>query len=529
MGEIQMNSRHLSKVTMLIAVALALTLSRTTPLAVSQASGVSFAPVFSYSTGGFYPESIAVADLNGDGKPDLIVANYGVSSERGNVGVLLGDGDGTFKSAVTYASGGYGAFSVAARDVNGDGKLDIIVTNECGNDANCSDEPGTVGVLLGKGDGTFRAAITYDSGGVSPRSVAIADLNADGKPDIIVANLCGTANCHGTVGVLLGNGDGTFRPAVTYDTGGEFASSVAVADVNGDGKPDLIVADEYRSYFAEGDGAVGVLLGNGDGTFQTAATYLSDGGFTSSAAVADVNGDGKPDLISASPCSSDVCANDGVVDVMLGNGDGTFRVTADIYSPSGIHPQWVAVADLNGDGKPDLVVSYGVLPSNGDGTFRPAVSYDAGGSALSATVADVNGDGKPDLLVVNGSSTVGVLINTSPFPPAVKVSASPTTLWPPNGALVPVTVSGAMTDRGAGVDGSSAEYAVQDEYGQVQPSGPIILGSGGKYSTTVWLQASRNGGDMGGRKYTITVSCKDNSGNLGSASTVVTVAHDQRH
>jgi hypothetical protein len=215
----------------------------------------------------------------------------------------------------------------------------------------------------------------------------------------------------------------------------------------------------------------------------------------------------------------------------------------------------VVVDDLNGDGKLDLLVTnecatlnecntspiggVGVLLGNGDGTFQKALTYQSGDYlALGLAVGDVNGDGKPDVAVVNecsdysncsGHGAVGVLINTLPMPPAVTISANPTTLWPPDGALVPVTISGAITDAGGSVNASTAAYAVKDEYGQVQPSGPIILSSGGKYSITVWLQASRDGNDKNGRKYTITVSAKDNNDQLGSASTVVTVAHDRRH
>ena len=112
-------------------------------------------------------------------------------------------------------------------------------------------------------------------------------------------------------------------------------------------------------------------------------------------------------------------------------------------------------------------------------------------------------------------------------PPVVTVSANPTMLWPPNGAMVPVTISGAITDCGSGVNAKTAAYAVRDEYGQVQPSGPMILGMGGSYSTIVSLQASREGSDKDGRQYIITVSAKDIADNLGSASTVVTVPHDQ--
>jgi hypothetical protein len=114
-------------------------------------------------------------------------------------------------------------------------------------------------------------------------------------------------------------------------------------------------------------------------------------------------------------------------------------------------------------------------------------------------------------------------------PPVVTVSASPSTLWPPNGKMVPVTVSGTITDSLSGVNRSTAAFAVVDEYGTVQPNGPVTVGTGGSYSFTVLLQASRNGNDKDGRLYTITVSASDYAGNLGSVATIVTVPHDQGH
>ena len=114
-------------------------------------------------------------------------------------------------------------------------------------------------------------------------------------------------------------------------------------------------------------------------------------------------------------------------------------------------------------------------------------------------------------------------------PPAVSVSPRPSTLWPPNGQMISVTVSGTITDSGSGVDPTKVSFSVVDEYGSVQPSGPVSLGSGGKYSFTISLQASREGGDKNGRQYTITVSARDLAGNLGSASTTVNVLHDQGH
>jgi len=170
--------------------------------------------------------------------------------------------------------------SVAVADVNGDGKPDLVVANNCTSGdfgIGCTDPSGTAGVLLGNGDGTFQAAVTYGAGGSDASSVAVADVNGDGKPDLLVGE-CADTNCYGLVGVLLGNGDGTFQAAVTYGSVGTFAYSAAVADVNGDGKPDLLVANvcSGNCFFNPG-GLVAVLLGNGDGTFQAAVTYGSGG------------------------------------------------------------------------------------------------------------------------------------------------------------------------------------------------------------------------------------------------------------
>src|SRR5439155_1336427 len=179
------------------------------------------------------PRSVAVGDFNGDGKPDLAVANSG--SDR--VSVLLGKGDGTFQPAVNYGAGA-DPWSVVAGDFNHDGKADLAVANI--NSRNVS-------VLLGKGDGTFESAVNYRTG-TGPRSVATGDFNGDGKPDLVAAN-----SDSGNVSVLLGNGDGTFQPAVNYCAAAAYPSSVAVGDSNGDGKADLAVANDTS-------GTISVLL-----------------------------------------------------------------------------------------------------------------------------------------------------------------------------------------------------------------------------------------------------------------------------
>jgi len=496
-----------------------------------------FLPVVTYDPGG-QSLSIAVADVNGDGKPDLLVTNAGLA--EGSIGVLLGRGDGTFQPVVTYNSGGSLPYSVAVADVNGDGKPDLLVAN-CGPIGinACQTGNGLVGVLLGNGDGTFQPVITYSSGGSTAVSVAVADVNGDGKLDILVANECDTSStcADGSVGVLLGNGDGTFRGAKIYDVG--FAiNSLAIADVNGDGKLDLLVAK------GGANNNVGVLLGDGDGTFQTVLDYESGGNTALSVTVADVNGDGRPDLLVGNQCDmSNNCAN-GSVGVLLGNGNGTFQPVV-TYGSRGPGVFALAVADVNGDGTPDLLDAsfffntVGVLLGNGDGTFQAVTTYDTGGILpRSIAVADLNGDGKPDVAVANfcGSRTnclpgkLGVLLNNASFcttPPMITLSTTPTSLWPPNGKMVPVTVSGTITDTGCTV--TTAAYAVKDEYGEVQPSGPVTTGTGGAYSFMVLLQASRLGTDRDGRLYTITVSASNNAGKTGSRASSVIVPHDQGH
>lgn len=270
----------------------------------TNASAPMFLPVVNYNSGGSEASMVVVADVNNDGKPDLIVLNcgncYGPPSitDIGSVGVMLSNGDGTFQPAVTYGAGTSSPRFVAVADVNGDGRPDLVVANRC-IDNGCLIEA-VVAVLLGNGDGTFQAAVTYNSGGLFTSSVAVADVNGDGKPDLIVGNECADPNCDGSVGVLLGNGNGTFQAALTYATGGFDGFAVAAGDVNGDGKPDIIVGTNVPicsqgrcTYY----GSLGVLLGNGHGGFGPSVTYLSGGFFISSIAIADVNGDGNPDIV----------------------------------------------------------------------------------------------------------------------------------------------------------------------------------------------------------------------------------------
>jgi VCBS repeat-containing protein len=279
--------------------------------------------------------SVAISDMNDDGYPDIVAAVANSSALTTEVAVLLGKGDGTFKSP-QYSPGGALFQSLAVKDINGDGRPDVVVTT-----------PGiffgspSVSVLIGNGDGTFQAPQSY-AAEEAPESVSIADLNGDDKQDIVVSNLIRD----GTISVLLGNGDGSFQAPQSYASGNA-PVPLAVADVNGDGHLDVITGGRYTA---------SILLGEGDGTFKSPETFevgLTPAGALASTSlyglsVSDVNGDGHPDLV-----FTDTATN--TVAVVLGKGDGSFR--APNYYAVGFLPTSVAVADANGDGQPDLFIA----------------------------------------------------------------------------------------------------------------------------------------------------------------------------
>jgi uncharacterized repeat protein (TIGR01451 family) len=276
-----------------------------------------------------YPNSVAVGDFNGDGKPDIAVAiNIADATNiTGILAVLLGNGDGTLQ-APTYIPIGTPIGGLAVADFDGDGKADLVVSIS---------NPGAIAVLFGNGDGTFQAPLVSSIGQVYSGPIAVGDFNGDGKPDVAVAS-----EDAGQVVVMLGNGDGTFQAPANNAV---FApESLAIGDLNGDGKLDLVVGS--------GSPFVYVLLGNGDGSFKPAVSY-SAGGYNRSVAIGDFNGDGKLDVAAASSVSSYVA-------ILLGNGDGTLQAAATL--PTGLNPESLAVGDFNGDGASDIVVADGGVP-----------------------------------------------------------------------------------------------------------------------------------------------------------------------
>jgi FG-GAP-like repeat len=329
--------------------------------------------------------SLATADFNGDGKMDLVIA----SADYMGIFIRLGNGDGSFQQAIGYRVQTYPA-SIVVGDFNADGKPDLAV-------ADYGSPPGFLGqsisILLGNGDGTFRPAVNY-SVALGPQFIAVGDFRGNGKLDLVV-----TVGLFDSISVLPGNGDGTFQPQTSFAAGLD-PSCVVIGDFNGDGKLDLAVANAYA--YA---GTISILLGNGDGTFQPPVA-IAAGSNPFAIAVGDFNRDGKLDLAVASSVFGS-----GTV-ILLGNGDGTFRAGATYADVGG---NSIIAADFNGDGNLDLVVgAVTMLLGRGDGTFKPQVVM-ANNRVNSAAVGDFNGDSKPDLVLPESIfGDMFVLTNTTP-------------------------------------------------------------------------------------------------------------------
>lgn len=336
------------------------------------------------------PDGVAIGDFNGDGIPDLAVTIQGSIT----VNIFSGVGDGTFQSGPVYPIGALPT-SVTTADLNGDGKLDLVTAN--GSDISVQ---GNISVLLGNGDGTFQPAVNYDAGSL-PSSVAIADYNGDGKLDLAVADESEISG--NEVSVLLGVGDGTFKPATPYPTGTS-PNSVVAGDFNHDGKVDLATANYL-------DNSVSVLLGNGDGTFKNSVQYhVTERPIQ--IVTADFNGDGIPDLAVAVFNAFGVI---GHVALLRGIGDGTFfnaaiyRFQKNVYS--------IAVGLLNEDSLPDLVLGHagGITPllNLGGGKFAKGGRYGSQGIPLAVAVGDLTGNGLVDIVEADYvHNSIVIFLNT---------------------------------------------------------------------------------------------------------------------
>ena len=473
-------------------------------LTTSQAVTVSGSPVLTLSNGAAVTYN-ATASTGTSLVFDYTVTAGQDTSDLKVSGLTLNDASiavpaiTSFAEATSYAAGS-APYSVAVADVNGDGHLDLLV----------ADLGGGVSVLLGNGSGGLTAATSYAAGS-TPGFVAVADVDGDGHPDLIVADRSGG------VDVLLGNGSGGFAAATSYAAGSN-PVSVAVADVNDDGRPDLVVADENNGVVADESDGVDVLLGNGSGGFAEATSYAA-GSAPYSVAVADVNGDGHPDLL--------IADQGGGVDVLLGDGLGSFATTS--YNDAGSNPISVAVADVNGDGHSDLVVAdvtggVDVLLGNGSGGFAAAISYAAGSNPTSVAVADVNDDGHPDLVVADVQGGVDVLLNSSQAARTFAAASVTTAAGNDTGLVVDATrpVVTAVLASDTGSSATDSLTSIDTLSGTAEAGGLVTVSNGRAVLGTATVAKggtwSFTPTGLADGSYVLTTSEADAAGNTGSAS-----------
>jgi len=441
-------------------------------------------------------------DFNNDGKLDLVAA---VGS---TVYVLPGVGDGTFNSPLASAGpAGSTITRINVADLNGDGKLDLILTGSK------SSTTSFVATLHGNGDGTFQAPVETDFSGVHlPQSLVFADFNGDGVLDL--AYTTGTL-----VQTILGNGDGTFRMGPSSPLSQIGLNVVAAGDFNNDGKLDLVVT--VYDAFSTGLDYVVVMPGNGDGSFGTASAVSGSGTLYAgliTAAIGDFNGDGNLDI--ATGIQTVGATLQGMIQISLGNGDGTFRSTTNVPNVTDVTTP-LLVTDINGDGNLDLVTGGFVFFGQGDGTFP--TFQGSTGNPTAVFAGDFNGDGRPDVLnetlSLNGTSVltaVGMFLSIPPTPDFKGIVA------PFNSTLVPggsVSINATLQPL-YGFTGDVVISATDLPPG-ITPSYNPVLVHGGSGGTTITLSAAPTV-PLG--RYTVTLN--GNSGAITHSSTIPLLVND---
>ena len=412
---------------------------------------------------GLGPRAVIATDLNGDGKADLATANWGSDS----VSVLFaGVTPGSFVSALSYSTASR-PLAVEPADLNGDGIVDLVSANDNSGDSQVS-------ILIGRADGSFDPPVNLlTDPGKFPTDLAVGDVNNDGRIDFVVVNASSTGE--GSISVFLGNGDGTFAPKPPFPAGANSPSSVVIAHLDADGRPDLAVS--YRDV-----AKAAIFWGNGDATYGPISSF-DVGPASSSVAVGDINSDGLLDLAVASSSSARLYVvlslsvpggrsftsggiyptqegpsfatsadlnRDGLSDVIVTNAESdsvsVFLMTASgslstaVNYPTGGRSVWAGTADFNLDGIRDLAVanedfseetpfmgagpissgtgSIAVLLGRGDGTFNEPLPYVAGNRPRGAAIADYNLDGRSDVAVANyGAGAISVLLAVPDRPP----------------------------------------------------------------------------------------------------------------
>jgi 6-phosphogluconolactonase (cycloisomerase 2 family) len=364
----------------------------------------SFAAKVDFTTGAA-PYSVAISDVDGDGKPDLVVANFNsdtVSVFR-NTSTSGSITASSFTSKVDFATGSLPS-SVTTGDVDGDGKPDLVVSNYFGSTVSVFRNTSTSGSIT---SGSFASKVDFTTAAY-PSSVGILDVDGDGKPDLVVvcegSNKVSVFRNTSTSGSMT---SGSFASKVDFTTGAN-GRGPAMSDVDGDGKPDLVVANLNSGTFS----VFRNTSTSGSIAFASKVDFAT-GTQPQSVAIGDVDGDGKPDVVVTNSDANAVSVfrNTSV------SGSITFASTVDFTTP---HPFRVAVGDMDGDGKPDLVVSNGSdtisvfrnTSTSGSIAFASKVDFATGASPYGVAIGDIDGDGKPDVVVTNaGDNTVSVLRN----------------------------------------------------------------------------------------------------------------------
>ena len=470
---------HLRSTTAVVAITL---------VATSLAFAAGFQGAVNYTVNP-YPTGIMQGDFNRDGNLDLAVAVCGDADcvATGSVQVLFGHGDGTFTPGGTYVAGPDGTTvdTMAAGDFNGDGVPDIVAVNSAIN------QYGVVSVLIADGVGGFLPPVSYAVDGAVPVWVAVGDFNGDHKLDLAVS-----VTTTAVVSILLGNGDGTFQPQISYPVESG-VQGITVGDVNGDGKLDIVAANECGNDPACRAGTVSVLLGNGNGTFQPELSFFV-GLFPLSVGLGDFNHDGRPDIAVALPCGTDqTCVSHGGVGILLGNGDGTFQPIVN-YPSTGYGTVRLAVGDFNGDHHSDIVAAnvqqsdITVFLANRDGTLQSGIDYPVSLGPIWMTLADFNGDHAVDLAVANEyGSDISILMNTGGT--QVGLSSAPN----PSQAGQPVTFTATVA---AGLPGYGVPTGTVTFRASGHPIGTAALVNGtatltysGFASGKYWIRARYSG------------------------------------